>query len=269
MFDSLYIGATGMISHQTYVDTIANNLANLNTIGFRRGLVSFSDISAQLAPTDLQPDGRSMRGQRAAQSWLPDVLQGAGSLAQVGLSLVAGTLESTSQPLDLAISGAGFFEVLRPDGSPAYSRAGSLRVNGDGLLALADGTPLAAQIQIPTDAQNITIGSDGTVTALLGNATTPTQIGRITLVNFANPGALSILGGNQYTASAAAGAPQSGTPGTNGLGQLQQGYLETSDVDLNQEMTNLLLAQRGFELNSKIVQTADQLWSVTNGLVRS
>lgn len=269
MFDSLYIGAAGMISHQTYVDTIANNLANLNTLGFRRGIVTFSDLSAQLAPTDLQPDGRPTHAARTTGSWLPEVLQGAGSLAQVGLSLVAGTLESTSQPLDVAINGAGFFEVLRPDGSPAYSRAGSLQINGDGMLALADGTPLAAQITVPTDAQNITIGSNGTVTAILGNATTPTQIGRITLVNFANPGALSILGGNQYTASAAAGAPQTGTPGANGFGQLQQGYLEASDVDLNQEMTNLLLAQRGFELNSKIVQTADQLWSVTNGLVRS
>jgi flagellar basal-body rod protein FlgG len=262
MFDALYIGATGMIAHQTQVDTIANNLANLNTIGYRRGLVTFSDVSAQLAATALTP------ADRVAPSAFPTAF-GAGSVAQTNLSLLPGTLEVTNQPLDVAIDGSGFFEVLRSDGTPGYARAGSLMVNGDGLLAISDGTPLSAQIQVPPDAQNVTIAADGQVTATVGTSATPTLLGRIELVNFANPAALNIVGSNQYTAPVSAGTPQTGTPGTAGFGQLRQGYLEASDVDLNQEMTSLLLAQRGFELNSKIVQSADQLWSLTNGLVRS
>jgi flagellar basal-body rod protein FlgG len=263
MFDSLYIGATGMIAHQSQMDTIANNLANLNTIGFRRGLVTFSDVSAQLAATALTAVGQ------AAATTASTAASGAGSVVQTALSLLPGTPQSTGEPLNVAISGSGFFEVLRPDGTPAYARAGALQVNSDGLLAISDGTPLSAQIQIPPDAGPLTIGSDGRVTALLGTATTPTLLGQIELVNFVNPGALNILGSNQYTAPPAAGAPQTGKPGTGNFGQLQQGYLESSNVDLNQEMTSLLLAQRGFELNSKIVQSADQLWSLTNGLVRS
>ena len=263
MFDSLYIGATGMIAHQLQMDTIANNLANLNTIGFRRSLVTFSDVSAQVAASALSAVGRT------ATSTTSSLLSGAGSVVQTALSLLPGTLQSTQEPLNVAINGSGFFEVLRPDGTPAYARAGALEVNSDGLLALSDGTPLSAQIQVPPDAAQLTIGPDGQVSGLLAGATTPTVLGQIELANFANPGALTVVGSNQYTAPAAAGTPQTGKPGSTGFGQLQQGYLEASNVDLNQEMTALLLAQRGFELNSKIVQSADQLWSLVNGLIRS
>jgi|KBSMisStaDraftv2_1062788.scaffolds.fasta_scaffold59206_3 flagellar basal-body rod protein FlgG len=263
MFDSLYIGATGMIAHQLQMDTIANNLANLNTIGFRRGLVTFSDVSAQVAASALAAVGRT------AASTTSSLLSGAGSVVQTTLSLLPGTLQSTQEPLNVAINGSGFFEVLRPDGTPAYARAGALEVNSDGVLALSDGTPLSAQIQVPPDAGQLTISPDGRVSALLPGAGTPTVLGQIELVNFANPGALIVVGANQYTAPAAAGAPQTGKPGSAGLGQLQQGYLEASNVDLNQEMTALLLAQRGFELNSKVIQSTDQLWSLVNGLVRS
>jgi flagellar basal-body rod protein FlgG len=262
MFDSLYIGATGMVAHQNDLNAIANNLANLNTVGFRRGVVSFSEVSAQLAPTVLDPLNRSPQVTLTSSP-------GAGSVAQVSLSNLAGTLEKTDQQLDVAISGAGFFEVLGSDGTPAYTRAGSLQVNSDGLLAAADGSPLASQIQVPTDAQNITIGTDGKVTATVPNSTTPVLLGRVELVNFPNPAALLASGNTQYTAPAEAGTPQTGTPGTGGLGLLQQGYLETSDVQMTQEMVTLMLAQRGFELNSKIVQAADQLWEITNSLARS
>ena len=263
MFDSLYIGATGMIAHQLQMDTIANNLANLNTIGFRRSLVTFSDVSAQVAASALAAVGGT------AASTASGLLSGAGSVVQTSLSLLPGTLQSTQEPLNVAINGSGFFEVLRSDGTPAYARAGALEVNSDGLLALSDGTPLSAQIQVPPDAGQLTISPDGQVSAQLAGATAPTVLGQIQLVNFANPGALTVVGSNQYTAPAAAGTPQTGKPGSAGLGQLQQGYLEASNVDLNQEMTALLLAQRGFELNSKVVQSADQLWSLLNGLVRS
>jgi flagellar basal-body rod protein FlgG len=169
----------------------------------------------------------------------------------------------------VAINGAGFFEVLSRDGAPAYTRAGSLQVNSDGLLAAADGSPLAAQIQVPADAQNVVISSDGKVTATVPNSTTPVLLGKIELVNFPNPTALASIGNTQYTAPSEAGTPQTGTPGTAGLGQLQQGFLETSDVQMTQEMVTLMLAQRGFQLNSKVVQAADQLWSMANGLARS
>lgn len=260
MFDSLYIAAAGMTAHQTALDTIANNLANLNTVGFRRGIVSYSEISSQLAPSALDPNEQLAQAAGAL---------GSGSIAQSSLSILPGTLETSDQPLDVAISGNGFLEVVQADGTPAYTRAGSLQVNSDGLLAVADGTPLAAQIQVPPDAQNVTIGTDGTVTALEGNSTTPVQLGHIQLVNFANPAALVPAGDNLYTAPPEAGAAQPGTPGTSGLGQIRQGYLESSDVQLSQEMVSMMLAERGFELNSRMAQTADQLWSITNGLVRS
>ncbi|HWW21840.1 MAG TPA: flagellar hook-basal body protein [Steroidobacteraceae bacterium] len=260
MFDSLYIGATGMVAHESDVDTIANNLANLNTVGFRRGVVSFSEVSAQLAISALDPSGVASA---------PATVPGAGSVAQTSLSTLAGPLQTTNQPLDLAIDGSGFLEVLRADGTLACSRAGSLQVNPDGMLAIADGTPLSPQIQIPPDAQSIAISPTGQVTALVGSSTTPVLLGRIGLVNFANPAALTIVGNNQYSAPPAAGNPQTGAPGSAGFGLLRQGFLEASNVQMTQEMVSLMLAQRGFELNSKMVQTADQLWSITNGLVRS
>ena len=260
MFDSLYIAAAGMVAHETALDTIANNISNLNTVGFRRGMVSYSEVSAQLSPTALDP---------AAQPAMTASALGAGSVAQTSLSVVPGALETSDQPLSVAISGAGFLEVLQPDGTPAYTRTGSLEVNSDGLLATSNGAPLAAQIQVPPGAQNITIGTDGTVTAVQGSATSPVQLGHIQLVNFANPTALVAVGNNLYTAPAEAGAAQPGTPGTGGLGQILQGYLESSDVDLSQEMVSLMMAQRGFEMNSRVAQTADQFWSMTNELVRS
>ena len=260
MFDSLYIAAAGMVAHETALDTVANNIANMNTVGFRRGVVSFSEISSQLSPSALDPTGE----QAAATSAL-----GAGSLAQSYLSSVPGTLETSDQPLAVGISGAGFLEVLRPDGTAAYTRTGPLEVNSDGLLATADGSPLAAQIQVPPDAQNIVIGSDGTVMATERTAAAPVQLGHIQLVSFANPAALVPAGNNLYTAPVEAGAAQPGTPGTNGLGQLRQGFLESSDVQLSQEMVSLMMAQRGFELNSRVAQAADQLWSLTNGLLHT
>lgn len=260
MFDSLYIAAAGMVAHQTAVDTIANNLANLNTVGFRRGIVSFSEISSQLSPSALDPTAQLAQASDAS---------GGGAIASTRLSMLPGTLENSQQPLDVAISGAGYLEVLRADGTPAYTRAGSLEVNSDGLLAVADGSPLAGQIQVPPDAQNVAIGTDGTVSAMESGGSTPVQLGRIQLVSFANPAALTPAGDSLYTAPPEAGTAQPGTPGTSGLGELRQGYLESSDVQMSQEMVSLMLAQRGFELNSRVVQTADQLWSLTNDLARS
>lgn len=259
MFDALYIAAAGMVAHETALDAIANNIANLNTVGFRRGIVSYSEISSQLPSAPA-----SVADQAAAATLL-----GAGSVAQTSLSVVPGTLEASDQPLSVAISGAGFLEVLQADGTPAYTRAGALEINSDGLLATADGSPLAAQIQVPPEAQTIKIGSDGTVTAVEGTGTAPVQLGRIQLVSFSDPAALIPAGSNLYTAPPQAGAAQPGTPGTDGLGQIQQGYLESSDVNLSQEMVSLMMAQRGFELNSRVAQAADQLWSMTNDLVQS
>ncbi len=262
MFDSFYIGATGMVAHQNDLDAIANNLANVNTTGFRRGVVSFSEVSAQLTPS--APEAIHQLSAAAGSA-----AAGAGSIAQLSLSTLAGPLQNTGQPLDVAVNGAGFLEVLRSDGTTAYTRAGALQINSDGLLAVGDGSPLSSQIQVPADAQNLTIAADGKVTATVPNSTTPVLLGRIELVNFPNSAALNVIGGTQYTAPTEAGTAQTGAPGSSGLGTLQQGYLETSDVQMTQEMVTLMLAQRGFELNSKVVQAADQLWQMTNGLARS
>jgi flagellar basal-body rod protein FlgG len=260
MFDALFVGATGMRGQQLQIDTIAHNMANLNTVGFRRGIASFSEVSAALAATSL---GEAALG----QSTTP-MLRGAGTVSSVNLSMVAGELRQTNEPLDVAVDGIGFIEVIRADGTPAYTRAGHLRMNEDGLLAAADGSPLAARIELPTDSRTIRILEDGRVTAQSTQDEAPVEVGQIELVAFPNPGALSAAGNNLYVASANAGEPQIAAPGELGMGLLRQGYVESSNVNMGDEMVTLMLAQRAFELNARVVQAADQMLSITNGLYR-
>jgi flagellar basal-body rod protein FlgG len=258
MFDALYIGATGMRAQQAQVDTVANNVANLSTTGFKRSTVSFQDVMAALSPMGV--DAIDAAGRLA---------RGAGALASTALSTAAGTLMHTSQPLDVAIDGNGFLEVIRADGSPAYTRAGSLVINADGQLALADGTPLSGRFFVPPDMTAMQISADGKVTATVSGATQPIEVGQIELASFANPGALQPLGGNLFAASESAGPVRTGTPSQEGLGSIRQGYLESSNVQLVEELTSMMLAQRGFELNSRVVQAADQMMALTNGLYRN
>jgi flagellar basal-body rod protein FlgG len=259
MFDALYVGATGMRGQQLQIDTIAHNLANLNTVGYRRSLTSFAEISTALSASEIA--AMSVSGAAAAS-------RGAGSIARVTLSSSTGELKVTGEPLDVAIDGVGFFEVIRSDGTPAYTRAGKLKVDADGMLATADGSVLASQIQIPTDAQEIRIGADGRVMAVVGADADAVEVGRLELTMLSNPTALKAVGDNLFVAPAQAGEPQSGAPGELGLGTLRQGYLESSNVQMADELVTLMLAQRAFEMNARVVQAADQMMSITNSLYR-
>jgi flagellar basal-body rod protein FlgG len=251
------VGAAGMRGHQLQIDSIAHNLANLNTIGFRRGIATFSEVSAALSTTAVN----GVFGDS------PNAFRGAGISAGMALSSQAGELRQTGEPLDLAIDGLGFIEVIRADGTPAYARAGRLRVNDNGELATPDGSPLAAGIQVPSDARNLVITEDGRVLATT-DSDESVQIGQIELVTFPNAAALRPVGANLYTADAATGEPQSATPGQSGMGLLRQGYVESSNVQMADELVTMMLAQRAFELNSRVVQAADQLMSITNSLYR-
>jgi flagellar basal-body rod protein FlgG len=261
MYDALYIGATGMRAHQTQVDTIANNVANMSTVGYRRHLVSFSQISAAAALVNGEPVLDALQVQ-------PQV-RGAGTLAHVGLSGASGDLKQTGEMLDVAIDGNGFIEVVRADAVPAYTRAGSLKVDSEGLLALADGMPLAVRIQVPPDATDVRIDKDGRVFASLPGESEDLELGRIELVSFANPAGLQAAGGNLFLATNDSGEARVGMPTEEGLGAIRQGYLEGSNVQLIEELVAMMVAQRAFEMNGRVVQAADQMMAITNGLYRS
>jgi flagellar basal-body rod protein FlgG len=260
MLDSFYISSLGMRAHSTQIDTISNNVANLNTTGFKRGVVSFSSLSATdsvSAAASAARVAQALAGQR-----------GGGVSTQLAYSMLAGSLTSTNAPLDVAINGNGFIEVTRADGSPAYTRAGSLMVNAQGMLATRTGEVLAAKIAVPPDVQSVSIGPDGHVYAVTGSSATQVDLGQIDLVSFANPSGMQAAGGTLYVAGPESGDAHSGAPSTDGLGTLQSGYLESSNVDMTTELTTLMLAQRGFELNSRIVQAADQMLQTVNSLYR-
>jgi flagellar basal-body rod protein FlgG len=259
MTDALYVGATGMRAHQTQVDTIANNVANVNTVGFRRETVNFSSVMAALQSGATDPLGSTLRENLQSR--------GAGAIASLQLSTNGGELKQTQVPLDVAIEGRGFFEVQLPDGTPAYTRAGALSLNSDGMLSGA-GLPLSARIAVPADATNLRITADGRVVANFTDRS-DVELGNIELAAFANPGGLESIGENLYRPTGASGDMQLATPGEGGNGVLRQGYLESSNVQLVDELVALMLAQRGFEMNSKIVQAADQMLGITNALYRS
>jgi flagellar basal-body rod protein FlgG len=261
MFESLYIGATGMRAQQTQIDTIAHNVANLNTPGFRRSTVSFAEVSSADSPLTPSPLAAGIAAALGPR--------GAGAYAKVALSSNGGELKATGETFDLAIDGAGFLEVLRADGAPAYTRAAALRLNDDGALVLADGTPLASRVDLPPDATSVEITADGRVLARVAGLAEPFEAGRLELVSFVNPAGLEPLGGNLLVASQESGEARSGIPGENGLGTLRQGFLESSNVQMIDELVTLMLAQRAFEMNGKVVQAADQMLAITNGLYRS
>jgi flagellar basal-body rod protein FlgG len=263
MFDALYIGATGMQAQQLNVETIANNLANANTSAFKKGRVGFSDLMVGAASRVTQLSADELRsGVLAAR-------QGVG--AGVGVSGInkvfdAGELKKTDAPLDLAIRGDGFLEVTLPDGSSAYARGGTLKVNKEGLLSNQAGHPLRPGIAIPDNAQAMVIGPDGRVLVTLPNQSTPVDAGQIELVRFASPGQLSALGDNLYRASEGSGEAIAVRAGEDGSGTLAQGFLESSNVKMVDEMVNLMLAQRAYEASVKVVQAADEMLGLVNNL---
>lgn len=259
MINSLYIGATGMQAQQLNVDAIANNLANVNTTGYKKSRVSFEDlIYRQVAP-----------GMRVEDGDTALVAMGLGTFVSSNAkSFLAGEIKQTESPLDFAIRGNGFFEVALPDGTSAYTRHGAFRVTSEGLLGTQAGYPLRQQIQIPPEALEVVVDAAGKVSARLPNEKNLVELGQLELSSFTNPQGLDPIGENLYTAGQLAGQPRISKPGEDGNGAIAQGYLESSNVKLAEEMVNLVLAQRAYELNAKIIQTSDEMLGISNNLRR-
>jgi len=261
MIRALYSAASGMAAQQMNVDNIANNLANASTIGFKGHRAQFQDLLYQ---TVVQPGAAA--GQ---QSVVPAGLQvGLGTRSVSNETIFTqGNFSETDNPLDLVIQGNGFFQVQLPTGQMAYTRAGSFQLNASGQIVTPNGYLLQPQITIPADAQVITIASDGTVSYTVPNQTASQQAGQIQLANFQNPSGLNSLGGSLFTPTDASGEPTVGVPGgSEGMGTIMQGYTEGSNVSVVEEFINLIVAQRGYEANSKVVQAADQMYQQVNNL---
>lgn len=253
MIRSLWISKTGLDAQQTQMDVIANNLANVNTAGFKRSRAVFEDLLYQ---TLRQPGAQSSQ-----QTQLPTGLQIGTGVRPVAAERIftQGNLTQTNNDKDVAIQGAGFFQVLMPDGSTAYSRDGSFSVDVNGQLVTANGFPVQPAVTIPANAVTLTIGRDGTISVTQAGNSAPTQVGTLQLATFMNPAGLEARGENLYVETAASGNPSTTTPGTNGAGLLAQGYIETSNVNVVEELVNMIQTQRAYEINSKAIQTSDQM----------
>ncbi len=253
MNDSLWIGKTGLEAQQTRMSVIANNLANVNTTGFKRGRAVFADLFYQ--------NIRQVGAQSSENTKIPTGLMlGTGvRIVSTEKTYTQGNAIQTDNALDVAINGRGFIQIQLPDGSLAYTRDGSFKLDPQGQLVTANGYAIQPGITIPSDAQSITIATDGVVSVTIQGSATPTQVGNLQLADFVNPAGLQAMGDNLYLESAASGAPQVGTPGLNGLGILQQGTLEGSNVNVVEELVNMIETQRAYEMNSKAIQTTDQM----------
>ncbi len=253
MNSALWVAKTGLDAQQTRMTVIANNMANVNTTGYKQSRAVFEDL--------LYQNVRQAGGQSSQDTVLPS-----GLMLGTGVRTVAteklftqGNLQQTGNQLDVAIQGRGFFQVLRPDGSLGYSRDGSFQVDAQGQLVTSSGYSVQPAITIPSGAVSVSIGSDGVISAMQSGQTAPTQVGNIQLSDFINPSGLQPVGENLFLETAASGAPQSGNPGLNGIGSVIQGALESSNVNVVEEMVGMIEAQRAYEMNSKAISTVDQM----------
>jgi len=260
MMRSLYTAASGMLANQMTVDTISNNLANVNTTGYKKTKMEFQDLLYQ---TMIEPGGTTSEGVK-----LPGSLQVGLGVKSSGSSrsFEQGSITRTGNSWDVAISGSGFFQMRMPDGTTNYTRDGSFKVNADGVLVNAQGNYLDPQIQVPANSTSPQVGPDGRVTVIPQGQTDAIEIGRIEIATFVNPTGLKALGQNLYQETEASGRPLVGAPGENGTGQLNGQNLEGSNVQLVDEMVNLIVAQRAYEISSKGVTTADQMLQTANNL---
>jgi len=253
MNSSLWVAKTGLDAQQTQMTVISNNLANVNTTGFKKGRASFQDLLYQ----NLGQAGAQTSTQTQSPSGF---MLGTGVRIGATENLFAqGNLTQTSNNLDVAINGRGFFQILMPDGTVGYTRDGTFQVNNQGQMVNASGYLLQPAVTIPQGAQSVTIAVDGVVDVQLAGQTNPQQVGTITTADFINPAGLQALGGNIYQETQASGTPTTGTPGLNGLGSLVQGSLESSNVNVVEEMVNMIETQRAYEMNSKAITTTDQM----------
>ena len=263
MLRALRTGALGMHAQQQGVDNIANNLANANTTGFKRTTLVFQDLLYQTIPAP----GEGESSGAAAPPAMLQMGHGATPVATVR-NFLQGSLTSTQNPLDIAINGEGFLQVARPDGTVAYTRDGTMTLSADGTLVTQSGLAVEPEINIPPDASHIEISQDGVIRARLQGEAVPVELGQLELARFNNEAGLQSIGGNLYVETIASGEPIISTPGEEGLGGIRQGFLESSNVEVVQEMVNLITAQRAYEVNSKVVTTSDQMLSLANQIKR-
>lgn len=253
MIRSLWIARTGLDAQQTQLDVISNNLANVSTNGFKRGRAVFEDLLYQ---TLRQPGAQSSQ-----QTQIPSGLQLGTGVRPVSTARIftQGNLQKTDNSLDVAVQGNGFFQVLLPDGTTGYTRDGSFQKDNQGQIVTADGYPVQPNITVPANALTVSIGTDGTVSITQSGSAATTQIGSIQLATFINSGGLQSIGQNLFLETAASGTPTPNTPGTNGAGIVNQGYVETSNVNVAEELVTMIQTQRAYELNSKVVSTSDAM----------
>lgn len=260
MIRSLRTAALGMAAQQLKIDTIANNLANVNTTGYKKNSVAFQDLlyeTIQSGDTDRRNDKEK-----------PGEIQiGLGNKPVSSFrSFTQGDIEETGNPLDLAINGRGFFQVLRPDGSVVFTRDGAFRLDGSGNVVTSSGLSIYPEIALPEGVSSVQISKDGVISVMLQGQTEAEEIGQLEIATFMNPAGLRAVGGNLYEQTEASGDPTYGLPGERGFGTTIQGYLEKSNVDVVKEMVDLIVAQRTYEINSKAVKTADEILAMTNNL---
>ncbi len=261
MFRSLNTAATGMDCEQQLIDTIANNLANVNTTGFKASRANFQDLFYE----NVRAPGLQTTNGTVTPSGV-QVGNGA-KLVSVEKSFEEGSMKITNKDTDVAITGKGFFRVQMPDGSVSYSRDGSFHRNADGRLVTGEGLPLIPEIIIPNNALQLQIGIDGLVTAKVNGEIEPRNLGQIQLANFINPAGLSAMGRNLFTQTPASGEPNITNPGDNGTGVIQQGQLEASNVNIVSQMVDMIMGQKAYELNSKVVKTGEEMMASTNQMI--
>lgn len=262
MIRALYTAASGMNAQQTNIDTTANNLANVNTVGFKKSRAEFEDLVYQqvkAAGSPVSASGDAPIGLEIGLGTRP---------VATARDFRTGNFRTTSAPLDLAIEGAGFFQISLPSGDQAFTRAGAFHLTAQGGVVTPDGYPLQPEITIPPNATTVTISKEGIVSVTLAGQQAAQQVGTIELATFQNPAGLMAMGGNLFSATAASGEPINGAPGTDGIGTIAQGFLEESNVSVVEEMVNMILGQRAYEANSKVVKASDEMLSQVNNLVR-
>jgi flagellar basal-body rod protein FlgG len=262
MIRSLWTAASGMQAQSLNIDVIANNLANVNTAGFKRSRADFQDL--------LYENLRAPGVASSVDTQVPSGIQvGHGTRpAATQKVFIQGDFQHTQNDLDLAIEGNGFYRVLQPNGEEAYTRSGAFKLDRDGRIVTSDGYMLDPEITIPTDSVSVSVGTDGTVTVLLAGESEPTEIGTIELTRFINPSGLNSIGRNLYLSSNASGDGISGTPGEDGFGTIAQGFVEMSNVSVVDEMVNMISAQRAYEISSKAIQASDEMLQMANNLRR-
>ena len=258
MNPALWVAKTGLDAQQTRMAVISNNLANVNTTGFKRTRAVFEDL--------LYQNVRQVGGQTSQDTILPSGLSLGTGVRSVATEKIftQGNLVQTGNSLDMAIEGRGFFQILQPDGTLGYTRDGTFQINSQGQVVTSSGYALQPGITIPSSTRSITIGSDGVVSVVTAGSSTPTQVGGLQLSDFINPAGLQPVGKNLFIETASSGSPQIGNPGLNGLGTLVQSSLESSNVNVVEELVNMIETQRAYEMNSKAIQTSDQMLAYVN-----